>query len=202
MKVNRERFFDNYRSLFGGSLIEKRVDGYNALFDYWENSTLNDLRWLAYALATGHHETGKRMEPVREGFCKTDECSIKAVTRLFEQGKIKRNYALPHPNGNSYFGRGLVQLTHGHNYEKLGKAIGVGMALYDSPSLALDLKISVKLMFVGMFEGLFTGHRFAQYLNNTVSDWVKARQIINGLDRAELIAGYAEKFFSCLNGTG
>ncbi|UBF26694.1 peptidoglycan-binding protein [Kovacikia minuta CCNUW1] len=198
-KVDRKSFFTKYRATtqFSSTLNQKQVEGYDAIFDYWENSTLNDLRWLAYALATAYHETGETIEPVREGFCQTDSCSISAVTNLFNRGLIDRNYALPHPNGNSYFGRGLVQLTHGFNYQKMGQAIGLGTALYDHPSLALDLDISVKIMLQGMVDGFFTTLGFSDFFNRS-TDWVGARQIINGNDRAGLIAGYAQDFFDCL----
>lgn len=199
-KIDRKQFFTRYRSLtnFSPTLSQTQVAGYDAIFDYWENSTLNDLRWLAYILATAYHETGTTIEPVREGFCKTDNCSIQAVTSLFNRGIIGRNYALPHPNGNSYFGRGLVQLTHGFNYEKMGKALGLGMLLYDYPSLALNLDISVKILMKGMVDGLFTGVRLADVFNSSNTKWREARTIINGLDRADDIAAYAKDFFNCL----
>lgn len=199
-KVDRKAFFTRYRSLtsFSPKLDQAQVAGYDAIFDYWENSTLNDLRWLAYVLATAYHETGATIEPVREGFCKTDDCSIRAVTDLFNRGIIGRNYALSHPNGNSYFGRGLVQLTHGFNYENMGKALGLGMLLYDYPSLVLNLDISVKILVKGMVDGAFTGARLSDFLNSSTTNWVDARTIINGHDRANDIAGYAKDFFNCL----
>jgi predicted chitinase len=198
MKIERKEFFDNFRVRFQAKLNQKQVDGYSAMFDYWESSTLNDKRWLAYALATAYHETGATMQAVREGFCDSDACSVKAVTKLFTQGRIKRNYALPHPNGNSYFGRGLVQITHGYNYERMGTALGMGRKLYDDPSLALDTFVAVQILFVGMRDGLFTGKRFADYFGNTKTDWLNARRIINGVDKAEKIAAYARDFYACL----
>lgn len=196
--IDRKRFASEVATRFGKALKPTQQTGCNAIFDYWEKSTLNDTRWLAYALATAWHETGTRMEPVREGFASTDAGAIQAVTTLFKKGKIKRNYALPHPNGQSYFGRGLVQITHGNNYERLGKAIGLGMKLYDDPGLALQLDVSVAIMFVGMTDGLFTTKRFADYFNPTKTDWTNARRIINGLDRAAMVAGYAKKFLPAL----
>lgn len=156
------------------------------------------MRWLAYALATVYHETGTRMEPVREGFCETDACSIRAVKSLFDRGIIARNYALPHPNGNSYFGRGLVQLTHGVNYEKIGKHLGMGMQLYNNPSLALNLGISVNILFKGMVDGKFTDFSFKDFFTRTTTDWINARKIVNWLDKANLIADYGKNFLKCL----
>jgi len=138
------------------------------------------------------------IEPVREGFCKTDAGSIQAVTDLYNRGIIAENYAMPKPNGKSYFGRGLVQLTFDDNYKKMGMALGLGMQLYDNPSLALDLTISVKILFKGMIDGLFTGYSFSDFFNSTTTDWVHARKIINGMDKADPIADYAQRFKDCL----
>lgn len=199
MTIDRKKFYDTFRAQFHPTLTQQQVDGYNAILDYWETTSLTDLRWLAYVLATAYHETGRLMAPVREGFCKTDEGSIKAVTRLFEQGKIKVNYAKPEANGKSYFGRGLVQLTWANNYKKMGQAMGMGTQLYDNPSLLLDLDISVKVLFKGMIEGLFTGLSLGDYFNEAKTDWKQARKIINGMDKASAIADYAQRFKNCLS---
>ena len=146
-KIDRLNFYARFRKLFSPSLKQMQVDGYNAILDEWErNSGLQDLRWLAYMLATAYHETGKRIEPVREGFAKTDNGAVNAVTKLFNQGRIKKNYALADPPGSGlhYFGRGLVQLTHRVNYLKMGNLLGLGMQLVSNPSLALNLEISAK----------------------------------------------------------
>jgi len=57
---NRETFLEVVRSdPFGGSLIQDQVDGMNYILDTWEDAPpTDDLRWLAYALATTYHETG------------------------------------------------------------------------------------------------------------------------------------------------
>jgi predicted chitinase len=195
MKVEQAEFFRLFQKKFREPLNNKQKQGYQAIFSYWESSPMNDSRRLAYALATAYHETGGEMQPIRECFCSTDEASVRAVTRMFEKGKIRRNYAIPHANGKSYFGRGLVQLTHGENYERLGKAIG--LPLYDDPDLALDMDTAVKILFVGMRQGLFTGKSFNNYFTRSLTDWTGARKII-GYDRAELVAEYAEKIYDCL----
>lgn len=200
MKIDRKAFFDHYRIHFHPTLTQTQVDGYNAIFDHWETLALQDLRWLAYILATAYHETRHRIEPVREGFCQTDEGSIKAVTKLYQKGIISKNYAIPEANGNSYFGRGLVQITWGSNYKKMGAALGLGTQLYDNPSLALELKLSVKIMFKGMIDGLFSssGKGLSHFFNATTTDWVGARKTVNGTDCAEAIADYAITFKNCL----
>ncbi|EKU98270.1 putative peptidoglycan-binding domain-containing protein [Leptolyngbya sp. PCC 7375] len=202
-KIDREIFFKEYRTIFKPRHIDQeQVNTFDAIFDYWDNSQYSDLRWLAYALATAYHETGGLMVPVREGFAKSDQSSIKAVEKLYAKGRINNNYAKLHPNGKSYFGRGLVQITHGDNYKKLGKVIGLGMKLYDEPSLALDKDISVKLLFKGMIDGLYRpGHKLSSYFDNSKEDWFNARDIINGDKEIKgighRVADYGKKFYRC-----
>ena len=198
-KVNRTKFFAAFSAQFSGQPNKSQTQGYNAIFDYWDKSNLTDNRWLAYVLATSFHETGGDMQPVREGFASNDQGSINAVTSLFNRGIIGENYALPEANGKSYFGRGLVQITFGDNYKKLGQAIDIGNNLYDNPSLALDMDIAVKILFVGMVKGLYTSHSLRKYFFEDRTDWVEARRIINMRDKADLIAGYGQKFFKCLS---
>ena len=49
---------------------------------------------------------------------------------------------------------------------------------------------------IGMRDGTFTGKRLADYFTAKTSDWVNARKIVNGLDRAKDIAGYGRRFHS------
>ena len=49
-----------------------------------------------------------------------------------------------------------------------------------------------------MRDGDFTGKDLADYIDEDNCDYVEARRIVNGTDRAEQIAGYAEKFEAAL----
>ena len=58
-------------------------------------------------------------------------------------------------------------------------------------------------MFEGMTKGDsmigdFTGKCLEMYFNNKVDDPINARRIINGTDKARLIAGYHNKFLTAL----
>jgi putative chitinase len=50
-----------------------------------------------------------------------------------------------------------------------------------------------------MIDGLFTGVSLEDFLNVTTTDWIHARKIINGMDKASAIAGYAQDFYTCLS---
>ena len=53
MAIDRKEFFDSIRNgIFHGRLKQSQVDGLNVILDAWEATGLQDLRWLAYILAT------------------------------------------------------------------------------------------------------------------------------------------------------
>lgn len=183
--MNRKIFFDVVRrSIFGGSLNQKQVDAMNGVFDAWESTGETDLRWLASILGNIRIEVGSNMYPVREGFAKNDRGAIAHVTRLYEAGKIKRNYALPDPEtGKSYYGRGQIQITHEENYDKAGDALGID--LVNDPDQALDPKVSARIAVLSLIEGWWRGdHKgrknLARYFNDETEDFDGARDMVNG----------------------
>lgn len=204
--LDRAIFFKCVRSgPFPGKLTQRQVDGMNAILDAWEESRLSDLRFLAYILATAFHETGARMVPVREGFATSDAAARKAVNRLAERRgpeSAVAKYAKPTgPWGHVYYGRGHVQLTWHENYVRMGNILD--LPLSEHPDLALDPRISAKILIEGMTRGVsgrgdFTGEALSDFFNETKDDPVGARKIVNGADKAALIAGYYTAFLAAL----
>ena len=92
-----------------------------------------------------------------------------------------------------------MQLTGKRNYADMSQRLGVD--LVGNPELALDLGISVRIIFVGMTLGTYTGRKLGDYFNAAKDDWVQARRIINGTDKANLIAGYGKRFYAALSYT-
>lgn len=189
------------RAPFGGRLTQGQIDGMNALFRCWDSHKIPapDKRHLAYILASVFHETGGRMVPVRETFASTDAGAIAALDKAYKAGRlgqVSKPYWRKGANGKAYFGRGDIQLTHEENYKVLGERIGVD--LVGNPSLALDLDISAEIAIVGMIEGLFTGKKLTDYFNLKKDDPVGARAVVNGRDKAKLIAGYYKSFLDAL----
>ncbi|MDI9320962.1 MAG: hypothetical protein QM530_10905 [Phycisphaerales bacterium] len=68
MSINRSFFFNRVKThLLGGKLLQSRADGLSAILDEWESKYANqDDRFLAYMLATAHHETDSQIKPIEE----------------------------------------------------------------------------------------------------------------------------------------
>jgi len=90
----------------------------------------------------------------------------------------------------------ILDITGRANYTKASNKLGVDLVNF--PDQACEMKNAIKIMFFGMFEGWFTGKKLGDYFTNTKADFVNSRRIINILDRAQDIAGYAKKFRAAL----
>lgn len=181
--MNRATFFASVRKdIFNGKLSQSQVAGLDALLNEYEAKPCDTL-WMAYMLATAYHETAATMQPIAE----------------YGKGK-GRKYGVKGKYGQVPYGRGWVQLTWDFNYEKADKELGLDGALLKNFDLALDLGIATRILFRGMFEGWFTGKKLSDYFNDKTTDWVNARRIINGTDKAQHIADIAQKFHTALKG--
>jgi putative chitinase len=186
--IDRDYFFDRVRPLFGNHMDDSQVAGMTAILDEWEtwepaNQDLTpNSRWLAYALATSMRETGGRMVPIRE----------------IGLGR-GHSYGIADPETHqTYYGRGLVQLTWRENYEKQGVRLGID--LLGNPDLALDPSYAANIMIDGMATGAFTGKSLGDYFgaDPAKDDPYNARRIINGIDHATLVAQYHRVFVNAL----
>lgn len=203
MHYDRKTFFAGVKKAFR-ALDQEQVNGFNFILDAWELEYPNgDSRYLAYCLATTWHETGYTMQPIREAYGKTDAQTISRLDQAWAAGRLG---SVKTPYWRSgWFGRGYVQLTHETNYikatKRLNELFNLGISLVKHPELAMQPAIAVKVMFVGMLEGWFTGKRLNQYFNGTKDDPKGARRIINGTDKDDEIAAYHGKFLEVLKGS-
>jgi predicted chitinase len=199
MLYDRTKFFTVVRNTLPSSksFNQSQVDGFNLLLAEGEKRDIST-EWIAYVLATVWHETGTMMQPVRETFASSDAQAIANLNRAYPNSTNK--YWT-----NGFFGRGYVQLTWSYNYKTMGQWLGID--LYNNPSLALDPTIASKIIYEGMIRGMFTAKELSDYVDGvTESDaqefieYTNARRIINGTDKAQLIAGYALKIQKALTG--
>lgn len=171
---NPEAFFAAMRKITG-PLDQVQVDIVNRLL---AAASSHGLGWIAYEFATAWHEA--RLKPIEEW------------------GKGKgREYGKVNSTGKAPYGRGLVQLTWHDNYVRADTELGLNGALAKNYDRALEPEIAVKILVLGMAKGWFTGKSLATYIgtgHGTLAEFTNARRIINGTDKAAMIAGYASDF--------
>lgn len=201
MVIDRQRFFAEIRdNPFPERLSARQVEGTElVLNEFAARAPSGDLRQLAYILATAFHETAQTMQPVRETLAASDDAAIRILDRAFATGRlgqVRTPYWRRDAAGKSWLGRGLVQLTHKRNYQTMSDVIGVDLVA--QPERALEPQVSAAILIEGMLRGSFTGRRLSQYFDASRADWEGARAIINGNDRAALLAGYGGAFHAAL----
>lgn len=206
--INRERFYktittkDSNGLVLFPTLLQSQIDGMNAVLDYWDNNGFYDGRHLAYIFASIFHETGLKQNGKFIRTMKPVEEVGKGKGRPYGK-KIKHSgvaYTLPDV---IFFGRGRVQNTWFENYELMGRL--TGFDLLNHPELMLTDEVDIPVLFEGMMKGSssfgdFTGKCLEMYFNDDKEDPINARRIINGTDKAELIATYYWAFKKAILG--
>ncbi len=171
MPFDREIFFDKVRDpLFQGHLDQNQVDGMNAILDSWEKYVdTQDMRWLADMLAQTYHETSQQMEPIEE----------------YGRG-AGQPYGEPDPvTGQTYYGRGFVQLTWKENYQRADEELDADGNIVWIADLVLEYANAARIMYLGMTEGWFRSdpkgvQSLPRYFNDSADDPYGSREILNG----------------------
>lgn len=185
-------FFDAVRSsLFGGSLTQGQVDGCEEIVAEGRRrgTHRND---LAYILATVFWETARTMQPVREAYWLSEAW--------------RREHLRYYP----YYGRGLIQTTWEDNYRRLAIALGLAEDFFlKDPDKLLEWEYAIPALFVGMETGLYTGKDLNDYIDDfdepddeDLREFIAARRIVNGTDKARQIGEIALKFEGALTLAG
>ena len=175
-----------------GKLSQSQVSEINYIVGEMDKDKSITYPQGAYILATTWHETAATMLPItefgnRKYFDKYDTGTL---------AKRLGNTQALDDDGFLYRGRGYVQITGKDNYIRVGKLIGVNLIV--EPDLALNKTYAIKIMLGGMKNGWFTGKKLSDYIGKSNADYVNARRIINGTDKAIQIARYATIFEKAL----
>lgn len=189
--MDRKKFYVTLRAKTGLSRLKpEQVAGTEAILDALDGLPLS---WQAYALATTWHETNATMQPVIEAYW------------LSEQWRKTHLRYWP------WYGRGYVQLTWEFNYRKADEACArAGLCkpgeIMANPSKVMEVPIAAYILRQGMKQGWFTGASFSSCLPAagvaTREQYMNARTIINGRDKADLVEDYAQWFERALRDAG
>jgi len=200
--MNEYLFYASVReSFFKGHISPGAFDTMQTILKECRDRKVYDYRYQAYILATAWHEAfhytkNPDWNPVREHFAKTNEEAIRKVTAEYNAGRIPDNYAKPAKNGNSYYGRGWPQLTWERNYKAASRLYGVDF--HGNPDLVLQRPYAALLLVGGMVEGWYTSVSLSDFITTQKTDFVNARRVVNGLNKAKEIAVTAKKFYNAM----
>jgi hypothetical protein len=214
--TNTDAFYAALRKsddVFGGTITAQQFAGIEALLRIGAGRL--PLAWMAYVLGTAYHESGHVMVAIREkgNGDGPDADPWDDYLEKYDAGhlaKILGNTPEADGDGVLYAGRGPVQITGLRNYlfattrlRELGILLPTE-SLVDTPDLALDITVGAAICVFGMLEGWFTGKDMRTYINEprpgpaVEAQFVAARRVVNGTDKAALIARYALAFMLAL----
>lgn len=191
--ISYKRFFDLYKSTFAAhNLTQLQVDGLDEILGFIDQDNI-PTNWAAYFLATILHECASQWRPVMEKGHLSYFDKYSVGTKL---GKALGN--TQPGDGFLFRGRGYVQLTGRRNYA-WATSLPLGIDFEKNPDAALHPRNAWAILVVGCTTGAFTGRKLSKYIPlSGAPDFRNARRVINGVDKAELIATYAERFVDIL----
>lgn len=170
----RKQFFPN-------GYTPEQTDSISAIVRECNEQQVPLKEQVAYILATAYHECHNPKKP---------EMRMTPMREFGGDAYLKSKKYYP------YYGRGFSQLTWKDNYAKEGDRLN--LPLVQDPDMILDIDTSANSHVYCMMKGRYTGRKVPDYINENKVDYVNARRVVNGTDKADLIAGYAEGFEGCL----
>ncbi len=167
--------------LFAGNMTDLQTASVEAILKECQIQGVTDKRQISYILATAYHECHNPKHP---------ELRLTPMKEFGGEAYLRSKRYYP------YYGRGFSQLTWDYNYKKEAKRMGLD--LINNPDLMLDLNTAANSHVYCMRMGTYTGKKLSDYITPSKLDFVNARRIINGIDKAAQIAGYASRFAKSL----
>lgn len=169
------------KKLFPKGCTALQVQAITAIMSECECQGVRLPNQVAYILATPYHEAYNWNDPMSRMTC---------LKEMGGEAYLKSKKYYP------WYGRGFSHLTWKENYEKESKRMGID--LIANPERLYDYQVAANSHVYCMMAGAYTGVKLSKYVNSGKTDFPNARRVINGTDKAELIAGYAMEFLKCL----
>lgn len=211
MIIERKPFYDVIRpKLFPKGMSQGVVNGLEFLLSTWERQyqERTPITQFANVLGTAFLETAATMNPIHEYGDRA------YFMRMYDKTGSRPGVAATLGNtevgdGAKFAGMGYVQSTGRanarRNTQKL-RALGIigpDIDFEANHELMMKPEYAVHIMFIGMKDGWFTGKKLDDLIDANIdgdehADFIKARAIINGKDRAEDIANYSDTFLAAL----
>lgn len=187
--MNLTKFYDQIRPHL--SLTTQNVQGFDRILHYLE-SKKTQINSAAYLLATAWWETNKQMWPIKEAYWLSETW--------------RKNNLRYYP----WYGRGLIQVTWKENYIKVARMIGVPETTFtNDPDKLMEWQYALPALLIGAQEGIYTGKGLDDYIDDIDEsdaedhkEYVAARRVVNGTDKAATIANLALKFEDALRFAG
>ena len=150
MLSNKDIYFykKSLNNHFNGNLTADKKKNVELIIKSFYKYGDGDQNKLSYILATASHES--LLLPIRE-------FRASQGSDLYDQ---QNNYWL-----TGYYGRGFVQLTWLSNYQKFENILNI--PLVSNPDLALNPNYAADILVLGMIQGLFTGRKLSDYINDS-----------------------------------
>lgn len=134
VRFNIKDALSEFRSLGGRTAFSDSLEDVLGMIQ--NDANINSIEQASYLLATAKAESDYSLQRWeadyvcgKKGVAYKDKPCQKAID-YYRSSSGKKNYfdLGVDDKGMAYFGRGLIQLTGKHNYEKYGKLIGVDLA--------------------------------------------------------------------------
>ena len=133
----------------------------------------------AYVLATVRHES-------KMGLWMLDQASGWAFEGRHHLGNVRRG------DGPRYRGRGYIRIVGRRAYAAWEQELG--LPLVAEPDRVTEPDVAAEIAVLGMKWGRFSGVPLSEHVNEGSIDYVGARRVVNGQDRAILVSRYAREY--------
>ena len=190
MRFNKERAVQYFEKLYKEILKLQFKNSHKQNITFLlakieEDPNMSNIQVISYVLATCLHETAFTLDPINEKGEKSYFNKYEPNTQIGKNlGNTQKG------DGFAFRGKGFVQITGRANYKKMSSYVGYD--LITNPQLALNKDVAYQILVVGMTKGLFTGKKLSDYINKKETNYRLARRVVNGNDKADKIAYYAQ----------